>query len=113
MAADLKKAKKKALMELIKHVNKKRFQDKEIDPKAEMAAAMKNKEDDDLVEEQEEKAPTKQDAETEADSDFDTYRKAYMTKSAKSKPSGSSMAVVGEGKKHFPLMMKKGGKKRG
>lgn len=111
MAADLKKAKKQALMELIKHVNKKRFQDKEIDPKAEMKAAMKNADD---KEEMSETAPEKATEEKGGEeSDFDAYRKAYMTKSAKSKPSGSSISVVSEGKKHQALMMKKGGKKRG
>lgn len=101
MAADLKKAKKMALMELIKHVNKKRFQDKEIDPKKEMSAALEAKEERD--------EPEEELADKEKDFDDEKFRE-FMRDSGRSKSGRATVAVMAVSKK--PLPMKKG-KRRG
>lgn len=104
MKVDTKSAKKTALMELIKHVNKKRFQDKAIDPKKAMEKAMTEKEEKDENEPLSEKV-----AEEESD-EFGSYKKDFMKGRNKPQAKAGTMMMSKVGGKMGNLA-KKAGKK--
>lgn len=106
----VKSAKKMALMELIKHMNKKRFQDKEVDPKKAMEKAMEGSPEEEAAESPEEEDLEDAKGEQPEESEFDGYRKGYM-KGKKPAPAHATLAImIGAGKS---ASAKKGRGKRG
>jgi hypothetical protein len=107
MKTNAKSAKKMALMELIKHMNKKRFQDKAVDPKAALQVALKEGSP-----EEEAKESPEEEA-LEDPTGFEDYRKNYMKKGGEAKPTGGATIAIMIGAKPKSAAPAKGRKRRG